>query len=74
LEVSPTHPILSSVAKKDLGIIEEVFDSRNVKENVDNTSFTPYMSKSHRRKKMKSKIENIKYNTQYKSEHIKHYS
>jgi len=57
------------MAQKDLAIIKEVFDSRNDEENVDNASFTPYVSKSHR-KKMKSKTGNIKYNTRYKGEHI----
>lgn len=69
LEVSPTHPILSSFAQKDLAIIKEIFDSRNDEENVDNASFTPYVSKSHK-KKMKSKTGNIKYNIRYKGEHI----
>jgi len=47
LEVSRTHPILSCVAQKDITFIQEAFDFRNVEENVDNTSLTPYMWKSH---------------------------
>lgn len=40
LKVSPTHPTLSSVAIKNLAIIQVVFYFKNAEENVDNISFT----------------------------------
>jgi len=73
VEVLSAHHILSSVAKKDLEILQEVLDSRNADENVEYISFMSYVSKSHS-KNMKSKNGNNKYNTRYKDEHLKHYS